>query len=799
MSQAPGTDPAGPGGGRGEQGGVGQEVTGSGQAQQAALGQGVQHNYFGTRPGGPEAPVSIAPPLGQRDERFPLRGRDFLLNDLAGGAGGPRVHVVHGLAGCGKTRVALEAASMAQQRGAEVWWVSAADEARLIAGMHAVGRRLEVTDGELRHGEAADMVWQRLAQRRLPWLLVIDNADDPALLAGPGGRVSDGTGWLRPLHDPAGLVLVTSRDGRPAVWGPWCVRHPVGALPTGEAVRVLADRAGRFHEALGGDAQAARLADRLGGLPLALRIVGSFLAESAAVPAVFADHDLIRSYHAYLQALDAGGTGAAPGDGGLTAEQVGGLIGRSWELTLDMLEAQRLPEARRLLRLFASLADAPIPHELLLHPGTLAAAAPFSNLTGSRLWQLLQALVGVGLIDMTGAQDATVKFTRLHPLVRDASRPRADTDPAQAREYLGLAAALLRRAAAQTGIPDDPEAWPRWQALAPHAVHVLAALAALPSYPASAGKDAAYAAGMAARYQTSQGLYTTAEELQLAVMTVRMKVLGPDDPETLTARHEIAYSMAARGGHAAAEAEYREVLAAQLRVIGPDHRDTLITRNNIAGQMAAQGNYTAAQAEFSDVLAAKLRVLGPDHSSTLTTRHELAAIMAVQGDHAGAEQELRDILTARLRIQGPDHPYTLATEHEIARMMAAQGDKAGAEAAYRKVLATKLRVLGPNHPDTLTTRQEIARMMAEQGQHAGAEAEYRDVLAARIAVLGPGHPDTLITRHNIAAEMSAQFDTAGALAEFLDVLAAKRKLLGDTHPSTMVTAEWVKFLEEEEE
>ena len=39
-------------------------------------------------------------------------------------------------------------------------------------------------------------------------------------------------------------------------------------------------------------------------------------------------------------------------------------------------------------------------------------------------------------------------------------------------------------------------------------------------------------------------------------------MLGPDHPDTLTTRHEIAYEMAARGDHAGAEAEYRDVLAA---------------------------------------------------------------------------------------------------------------------------------------------------------------------------------------------------------------------------------------------
>ena len=150
-------------------------------------------------------------------------------------ATGLRVKVLHGLGGCGKTRLALEAASRAQERGTEVWWVSASDENRLAAGMHAVGRQLGVTDSELRHGEAADLVRRQLEGRQQAWLLVFDNADDPQVLAGPTGRVGDGTGWLRPLRSTAGMTLVTSRDGRASSWGPWCGLCPVKILGRGRS------------------------------------------------------------------------------------------------------------------------------------------------------------------------------------------------------------------------------------------------------------------------------------------------------------------------------------------------------------------------------------------------------------------------------------------------------------------------------------------------------------------------------------------------------------------------------------
>jgi plasmid stability protein len=738
-------DPAAPRSGGGPPPDVQQQASASGHAKQVIQGEGVQNVYLAEPGKPPEDAVSIAPPTGQLDGALPLRGRGQLLADLS--AASPRVHVVHGMGGCGKTRLALEAAAAAQQRGTDVWWISAAQPGRLEAGMRALGRRLGLTDTDLDHGDAADLIWQHLHNRPHPWLLVIDNADDPQLLAGAGTCVAEGRGWLRPLPAGPGTVLVTSRDGTAATWGPWCGRHRVGMLPPGEAAAMLADHAGQ-HAGLGSQDDARELAHRLGGLPLALKIAGSYLAQSAAIPPAFADPSVIRTYQQYRETIETRGLTAAfpPPSGDITPEQARELIGATWDLTLDLLDARQLPETRPILGLLATLADAPIPYQLLLNPATMAASPLFHGLTGSRLWQALQALDNAGLLDLnTSLEPGEIPVARLHPLIRDTSHPAA-TD-VNHLAYLELAARLLEQATAaeETGRPEDPPMWPAWQQLTPHAAHVFANLTSQPASPDDALKAAAYAAHMTARYQANQGLHTQALPLYRDVLTARLRILGPDHPSTLATRHCIALEMAELGDHAGAEAEYRDVLTAELRVLGPDHLSTLITRHQIALEMAELGDHAGAEAEFRDVLTAKLRVLGPDHLSTLITRHEIAREMAALGDHAGAEAEFRDVLTARLRVLGPDHPETLAARHQIAREMAELGDHAGAEAEYRDVLTAKLRVLGPDHPDTLATRHCIALEMAALGDHAGAEAEYRDVLTAKLRVLGPDHPSTLRT------------------------------------------------------
>ena len=641
-----------------------QEASASGSAQQAALGSGIQHVYFGDRGQRAEPPVSITPPFGQRTVYLPIRGRDEMLAEFTG-ADEMRVWVVHGLGGCGKTRLAIEVAYQAQQRGAEVWWVSAAEPSGLASGMRALGRRLGASEAELDHGDAADVIWRRLGERADPWLLVIDNADDPRTLAGAGTGVGDGRGWLRPVSSGAGLVLVTSRDGSEASWGPWCRRRRLASLSADEAALILADHA-KHRPELGSEDDARKLAKRLGGLPLALKIAGSYLAESAAVPVAFADTGLIRTYQEYYVALEQGHLDTVPTvtGGELTSDQTPGVIGSTWDLSLDLLDARQLPEARRLLRLMATFADAPLPYQLLLDAGTMSASTLFEKITGPRLWQVLQALDGFGLIDLETdgssiGSDNAAPVLRLHPLIRDTSYPRPDVPGEERAAYLDLAARLLQRAAKQqTGLPEDPPTWPVWQLLAPHALEVFTVLESEPGCPGDAALAAADAAELAARYRAEQRLHAEAEAVLRGVTAVREDNLGADHPDTLDTRHGIARRMVQRRDFSQAQTEFREVLAARLRVLGPDHPETLGTRHSIARTMAALGDYAGAQAEFREVLAIRMEILGPEHPRTLGTRHEIARTMAALGDYAGAQAEFREVLAIQLqgtRSRPPAH------------------------------------------------------------------------------------------------------------------------------------------------
>ena len=67
-------------------------------------------------------------------------------------------------------------------------------------------------------------------------------------------------------------------------------------------------------------------------------------------------------------------------------------------------------------------------------------------------------------------------------------------------------------------------------------------------------------------------------------------------------------------------------MADKVRVLGPDHPDTLTVRGNIAAFYGEAGSLEQAIGLLEALFAAQVRVLGPDHPLTLTVRGNLASI-----------------------------------------------------------------------------------------------------------------------------------------------------------------------------
>ncbi len=85
---------------------------------------------------------------------------------------------------------------------------------------------------------------------------------------------------------------------------------------------------------------------------------------------------------------------------------------------------------------------------------------------------------------------------------------------------------------------------------------------------------------------------------------------------------------------------YEETLTDQLRVLGPNHPDTLVSKNNLAYAYESVGDFGRAIPLYEETLTDQLGVLGPDHPDTLTSKNNLAGAKRLAADDANRAVDL---------------------------------------------------------------------------------------------------------------------------------------------------------------
>jgi serine/threonine protein kinase len=204
-----------------------------------------------------------------------------------------------------------------------------------------------------------------------------------------------------------------------------------------------------------------------------------------------------------------------------------------------------------------------------------------------------------------------------------------------------------------------------------------------------------------------------------AIQTREAK-LGPDHPDTLESRNNLATAYRAAGRLDEAIALHEQTLKLRTARLGPDHPDTLSSRNNLATAYRATGRLAEAIAMHEEALKLNMAKLGPDHPDTLRSRNNLAAAYLTAGRLAEAEALLRDLLERRRkssRSDSPDHAAVLAS---LGQILLLQEKGSDAEPFLRECLAIREKAL-PDDWGRLYATSLLGGALLGQGRYAEAE------------------------------------------------------------------------------
>ncbi|MER7496429.1 tetratricopeptide repeat protein [Streptomyces pharetrae] len=713
--------------------------------------------------------VGVIPPAARAFQRRAAAER--LHTTVDGGGTAVLNQLLTGMGGVGKTQLAADYVRTAWNDGSEAGgldvlvWVDASARSAIVTRYAQAGVELCRADpNDPDNAARSFLAWltPKAGAKPCRWLIVLDDVADPDDLKG-----------LWPPDSPHGRTLVTTRRRDAALAAQGRRTIEVGLFTEAEALTYLtASLTGHGHDESADELTA--LAKDLGRLPLALAQAAAYLI------------DTDESVAGYRELLADRATALADAAPDRLPDDQDLPLAAAWSLSIDRADTLKpVGLARPMLTLTAFLDANGIPQDVLTSAPALAHLTAHRTRTGPEhagapdpvsardAVRALSALHRLSLVDHD--RDASHRTVRVHQLIQRTTR-----DTLTPHQY-----DITARAAADALIA----AWPTVERNTALAQTFRANTTALAGH---AGQALYRPDAHAVLYRTGRSLGEAGQVIAARdhfqhLTETTCHHLGPDHPDTLTARNDLAEWRGEAGDAAGAADAFAELLDDRIRVLGPDHPNTLTTRGHLAQLRGRAGDAAGAADALADLLDDRIRVLGPDAPDTLTTRGNLAFWRGRAGDAAGAADALADLLDDRIRVLGPDAPGTLTTRGDLAFWRGEAGDAAGAADAFAELLSHVVRVLGPDAPGTLTTRGNLAFWRGEAGDAAGAADAFAELLPHVVRVLGPDAPDTLATRGNLAQWRGRAGDAAGAADALAELLDDRIRVLGPDAPGTLTT------------
>lgn len=576
----------------------------------------------------------------QRNKNF--TGRQDLLSELAQRAGAltgadvtaivPQAmygvpQALYGLGGVGKTQLAIEYAYRYAYRYQVVWWIPADQIALIRSTLATLAPRLGVTD--IPAGRVEDLVGAVLdaLRRGMPydrWLLVFDNADQPELLR-----------ELIP-HGP-GHVIVTSRNRG---WERLVDALEVDVFTRPESLAYLQRRVKGITPA-----DAARLAEELGDLPLALDQAAALLTETVMTVDVYLG----------LLAEESGrilGENPAPSDYPLP-------VAAAWSLSVTRLQEQT-PFAMELLQRCAFFGPAPISLDLL-DRGRYVLGSPLRDTLRDPIL-MSRAIRALGRYSLVRI-DNIRRTLEVHRIIQKLIRNELGAEDQFAMRH----EAHLLLAASDPGEPDEIENWPKYADLLAHVG---------PAEVVTCRTDfVRRLARNIVRYLYISGNYDSALTSADKALERWTEESGQDHEDVLVMTRLKVQVLRAVGRYQDAYELADKTFERMRRVLGDDHEETLILMNGLCVDRRARGDFKGSLELTKASLNRHKAVFGTDHPRTFAAMNNLAEDLELNSQYAEARKLNEELYNEKLVIYHSDsHPQPLLTLNALARVIREEGN-----------------------------------------------------------------------------------------------------------------------------
>ncbi|KAI0868247.1 hypothetical protein GGS24DRAFT_223260 [Hypoxylon argillaceum] len=701
----------------------------------------------------------------------------------------PKVFVIYGLPGSGKTQFCLRYAEDSRHKYWGVFWIDCSTESNAEDGFGSLG----ILAGKGAQ-PGAGQAW--LSQLPHSWLLILDNANDPEM---------DLSKFIPTSGD--GHILITTRNPGGQLYSTVGSFQFRGMDPE-EAIMLLLrlaypekqlDQITQLYRH-----EAAVIASELGYLALALK------QAAHTIRAQFLPLD--RYLHSLLgcrQELLSGSIVKSASDANIYA---------TWEIPFtDILngKSREYRDAADLIHIFASMHFVSIPGIIFpLCSDSLKSCTGLSfrpsvifdpssmQMVEDRVMAAARVLYDHSIISMSELEPQLEKmpimvhlpkyYFTLHPAIHQWSRERLPKD--EQLKGLNCTAAVLEHSIS-TNMETSGRALRRL--LLPH-IEACLSLLEKAYYSLPSNLEQASHLDRFGLVYAEAGAWKRARSLQLKVASFRSKTLGASHPLTIDSKRNLARSHWNLFDIQSCLDVQRKLLQTQMWsrpsisdwLVWPPwkplHVQYCITLSDLTQSLWLAGMRHLSKRTGERAVHALTHKYGSDDPLTLNAMFNLARTYLHLDEFQKGEELLKEVLEKREHFFGKYHPDTLMTRNEVGMNMSTQRKGLPeAEVLVRDVLQARKRILGEEHAYTLWSVNDLSKVYMELGHNDQAVAILEEIMPIVIRTLSDDHVGIIMTKANLSRAYirTNQWEQAGGLIKSL------RNLFPPDH-SDWVQAEW---------
>lgn len=621
---------------------------------------------------------------------------------------------IKGLGGIGKTQIAVEYAYRMREQGRYIhtFWINASSQEAIITGFQALADQLPdfAARDEKDQQKLIAAVLHWLQECQEPWLLILDNADDLALVQP-----------YIPTHG-YGSILLTTRA------------HAVASLANSievdrmeliEGTQFLLRRTQRLLASDEECNEASNIVIALDGFPLALDQAGAYIEETGC------------GFSDYLQLYDQHRTQLLARRGRQTTNYPDS-VATTWSLSFQKVE-QAYPAAAELLRLCAFLSPDHIPEELItegaLHWPTQLREAVVDSFSFNGL---LGALLAFSLIKRLAQEH----LLSLHRLVQVVQIDQMNLQ--EQRQWAGRVVGAVNEL-----FPADPknevDTWPRCLRYLEQ-VQACEQLIQQHCLQSSEAVDVLERAGIYLREHASHSL---AEQLFQRALSIAEQQPESRHLQIASLVNNLGELYRGRGQHQQAEPLFQRAIHIREQVLGLDHPSLASPLNNLGLLYSDQGQYEQAEPLLQRSISIWEQSSGAHDPQLAYPLNNLGLLYAKQHRYELAEPLLQRAIHIREQSLSLNHPQLAYPLTNLGEVYSEQGQYEQAEPLFQRALSIWEKALGPDHPLLGYPFINLGELYGKQGQYGRAEEMFQQALRIWEQALGSHHPLVAVPLNNL--------------------------------------------------